>query len=57
MTSAISTGQVVTTIHAIDRDGPGTAAGRLEYRITSGAMQFGEEMFRIDRSVSPHVHT
>lgn len=55
MTSAVSTGQVVTIIHAIDRDGSSTAAGRLEYRITSGAMQFGVELFRIDRSVSSHA--
>lgn len=53
MTSAVSSGQVVTTVHATDRDGTDTAAGRLEYRITNGAMQFGEEMFRIDRTVSP----
>jgi hypothetical protein len=51
MTSPVSPGQIVATIHAIDRDGTSTAAGRLEYRITNGAMQFNQEMFRIDRNV------
>lgn len=52
MTSTVSPGQLVTTVHATDRDGISTAAGRVEYRITNGAIQFGEEMFRIDRTVS-----
>ena len=51
-TSAVSVSQVVTVIHAIDRDGPGTAAGLVEYSITSGAVQFGVEMFRMEPSVS-----
>lgn len=49
----IQPNQVVTTVHATDRDGTGTAAGRLEYRILSGATQFGVLMFSIpDPTVS-----
>lgn len=51
MTSTVLPSQLVTTVHATDRDGISTAAGRLEYRITNGAIKFGVEIFRIDRTV------
>lgn len=52
LTSSISPGQAIVTVRATDGDGPGSAAGILEYRIASGAVQFGAEMFSIpDASV------
>ena len=53
MNSPITAGSIISTVRATDRDGLSTAAGRLEYRITNGAMQLGVEMFTIpDPSVS-----
>lgn len=45
--SPIMPGHVIITVHATDRDGLGSPAGQLEYRITSGAVQQGVEMFSI----------
>ena len=53
MSSPISPGQTIVTVRATDRDGTSTSAGRLEYRITNGAMQLGVQMFAIpDRRVN-----
>ncbi len=48
----ISASAVITTVSATDLDDPTTLAGMVMFRISSGAMQFGVEMFRIDSSVS-----
>lgn len=53
-TSSISSGDIIATVHATDRDGPATAAGALEYRITNGATQAGIELFSIP---NPSVST
>ena len=37
----------MATVLATDRDGPATAAGILEYRVSNGAFQLGVEMFAI----------
>ncbi len=52
-TSPINPGSTVIIVHATDRDGLGSPAGQLEYRVTTGAVQLGVEMFSIpDPSVS-----
>ena len=47
MNSGVSPGERIATVHATDMDSMTTLAGRLQYRILSGAMQLGVEMFRI----------
>lgn len=47
MTSVHASGDVIITVRATDADGINTAAGMVEYRISSGAMQFGVVMFAI----------
>lgn len=46
-TSDFAPGDVIAQLRATDRDDPATLAGMLEYRIVSGGVRFGVEVFSI----------
>lgn len=45
--SPVTPGTTVAIVHATDRDGPGSPAGMLEYRVSNGGVQLGVEMFTV----------
>ena len=45
--SPVVPGSTIAIVHATDRDGLGSPAGQLEYRVTNGGVQLGVEMFSI----------
>ena len=54
-TPSVPPGSTVTIVHATDGDGLATPAGQLEYRIASGAVQLGVEMFSIPNPRVSHI--